>query len=108
MLKSSVNIKLVETEIAVLRKVGSNPHVAKLLDVFETGDAYFLVMELAKGGELFERLASKGARLSRLCFPSHLPCTRPAHALHPHRLSDLGRRALSFCGLGLLSELCRR
>jgi CRP-like cAMP-binding protein len=65
-LKSSVNTGLVETEIAILQRVGSNPHVAKLLDVYETKKAFFLVMELAKGGELFERLADKGAFSERI------------------------------------------
>ncbi len=40
--------------------MGKHPNIVELVDVFETPREVQLVMELCTGGELFERLASKG------------------------------------------------
>ena len=48
-------------EIASLRKVRGNPHILELVDVFDSEESVQLVMELARGGHLFERIHSAGA-----------------------------------------------
>jgi serine/threonine protein kinase len=50
-----------QAEISVLRRVKRHPNIVELLDVYETAREVQLVLELCTGGELFERLADKGA-----------------------------------------------
>ena len=60
-LKTRTDVDAIRREVAILRKVGSHPHIVALRDVYETEEGWYLVMELVTGGELFERLVSKGA-----------------------------------------------
>jgi len=57
------DVSLIRNEIQVmallLEKVNS-PYVVKLLDVFDDRDAVHLVVELCAGGELFDRIVSRG------------------------------------------------
>jgi len=48
-----------ESELAVLRKV-QHSFIVRLYEVFECKDKVYLVMELATGGELFDRIVSRG------------------------------------------------
>ncbi|XP_078462924.1 serine/threonine-protein kinase H1 homolog [Lampetra fluviatilis] len=68
-------IKLVETsategreacacELAVLRRV-RHPNVVQLIEVLETPTRTYLVMELATGGELFDRILARGSFTER-------------------------------------------
>lgn len=53
---------LVKNEIVVLKRVSrGHPNVLTLVDYFETTDSLYLVTELARGGELFERICQRGA-----------------------------------------------
>ena len=47
-------------EIAVM-KLLNHPHVLHMYDVIDTPDFFFLVLEYAPGGELFDFLVKKGA-----------------------------------------------
>jgi len=49
----------VDREIAIL-KTCNHPNIVKLVDVFESDDEISMVMELMHGGDLFDRIASKG------------------------------------------------
>lgn len=49
-----------ESELAVLRRV-RHTHIIQLIEVFETKDKVYMVMELATGGELFDRIIAKGS-----------------------------------------------
>lgn len=52
---------LVRNEIVVLRRVSTNqPYILSLVDYFETEHSLYLITELARGGELFDRLYSNG------------------------------------------------
>ncbi len=51
----------VATEIKMLRAIGVHRHVVSLIDEFEMPTALCLVLELAHGGEVFERIAEHGA-----------------------------------------------
>lgn len=57
---------LLENEIQVLKKVSRiNDNISTLIDYFETKNNYFFVMELEKGGELYDFIMkSKDMRLS--------------------------------------------
>ena len=48
-------------EIRILKVIGIHQHVAGLVDEFETSTDMCLVLELASGGEVFERIAHEGA-----------------------------------------------
>lgn len=50
----------IQREVDVLNLVGQHPNVAELLDVFEDNKHVHLVLELCKGGELFDRVVTKG------------------------------------------------
>jgi len=59
-----VNKKLVEkpenldTETSLLRKV-SHPHIVHLIDICDTKNTLFIVMELMEGGELYEEIVKR-------------------------------------------------
>ena len=54
------DIKDIQREVQVLRLVGKHENVAELIDVFEDASYVHLILELCKGGELFDRVVSKG------------------------------------------------
>lgn len=49
---------LLRTEIAVL-KLMDHPHIIKMLNLYESKDTIYIVMEMLKGGELFERIVGR-------------------------------------------------
>jgi len=53
------DIKLLRREIKIMKKV-DHPNILKLFEVFEDEDEFFLVMELVKGKELFDKIVDKG------------------------------------------------
>eukprot|EP00050_Salpingoeca_kvevrii_P020597 m.100476 g.100476 ORF g.100476 m.100476 type:complete len:369 (-) comp8931_c0_seq3:91-1197(-) len=55
----SAQEKSVQTELEVLKMV-RHPNVVRFIELFETEKHVFLVMELATGGELFERIMERG------------------------------------------------
>jgi serine/threonine protein kinase len=50
--------ELLRTEIAILRLV-QHPHIIRLEDVFETSGTMYIVMELIRGGELFDNIVGR-------------------------------------------------
>jgi len=58
--KGRIRIALMERELAILQKV-RHPNVLPFYGAFEDKKNVFLVMELAKGGELFDQLISRGS-----------------------------------------------
>ncbi|KAK2155072.1 hypothetical protein LSH36_250g03074 [Paralvinella palmiformis] len=53
-----------ESELNVLRRV-RHPNIIQLIEVFESRDKLYMVMELATGGELFDRIIAKGSFTER-------------------------------------------
>lgn len=53
-----------ESELNVLRRV-RHRYIIQLLEVFESRDKLYMVMELATGGELFDRIIAKGSFTER-------------------------------------------
>ncbi|CAN6643360.1 calcium/calmodulin-dependent protein kinase I [Trichomonascus vanleenenianus] len=57
---------MVRNEIIVLRRVSQgHRNVLTLVDYFETKNSLYLITDLAKGGELFDRIYNKGNYLER-------------------------------------------
>ncbi|PWN34652.1 Pkinase-domain-containing protein [Meira miltonrushii] len=52
------NEKMLKDEIAILGRV-EHPHIIKMWDLYETKEAVFIVTDLCRGGELFDRLVEK-------------------------------------------------
>ncbi|KAK3885162.1 hypothetical protein Pcinc_010596 [Petrolisthes cinctipes] len=48
-----------EAELAILRRVKC-PYIVQLIEVFESVDKIYMVMELATGGDLFDKVQSRG------------------------------------------------
>ncbi|KAI8473120.1 MAG: kinase-like domain-containing protein [Monoraphidium minutum] len=48
-------------EVGATRLLQGHPHAVRLLDVFEDGKAFHLVMEMLAGGELFDHISAEGA-----------------------------------------------
>ncbi|PAN16457.1 hypothetical protein PAHAL_3G062200 [Panicum hallii] len=59
-LRSSVDIEDVRREVAIMRALPDHSSVVRLREAFEDGDAVHLVMEVCEGGELFDRIVSRG------------------------------------------------
>jgi calcium/calmodulin-dependent protein kinase-4 len=53
-------VEALKAEITVLLEVGRHPNIVELKDVFLTETEVQLVMELLRGGELFDRMVEKG------------------------------------------------
>jgi len=51
--------KRLETEIEILKTV-NHPHIISLHDVYDSKDRLYLVMDLADGGQLFDKILQKG------------------------------------------------
>lgn len=50
------NSQALEKEILIHKSVSAHPNVVKLYEVFEESDTVYMVMELAEGGELFDKI----------------------------------------------------
>ncbi|XP_069847906.1 serine/threonine-protein kinase H2 [Dipodomys merriami] len=53
-----------EAELSVLRRVNHH-YIVQLMEIFEVQDRVYMVMELATGGELFDRLLAQGSFTER-------------------------------------------
>ncbi|KAL7679272.1 putative protein kinase [Plasmopara halstedii] len=74
--------KRLRAEIMALRRVKRHPNIVELIDVFETAREVHLVLELCTGGELFERLAEKGAYSEEDCVRHVRDMARAVQYLH--------------------------
>ncbi len=53
-------------EVDILKRL-SHPNIIAVLDVIDTERMMFIVLELARGGELFEQIAKRGPHAGALC-----------------------------------------
>ncbi|KAJ8449857.1 hypothetical protein Cgig2_001513 [Carnegiea gigantea] len=59
-LRTAVDIEDVRREVDIMRRTPYHPNIVTLKDTYEDDDAVHLVMELCEGGELFDRIVSRG------------------------------------------------
>jgi len=65
--KSKLNkqeLAIVHDEVKIMHKI-KDPNCAKLYEIFETGKKLYMVLELLRGGELFDRIVKKGSYSER-------------------------------------------
>jgi len=53
------DIKLLRREIQIMKKL-AHPNILKLYEVYEDDEQFYLVMELVKGKELFDKIVERG------------------------------------------------
>lgn len=63
--KQKSNAKSIAHEVGLMRRGGSHAHLVSLFDHFELARAWVLVLELVSGGEVFDRICSRGAYSER-------------------------------------------
>ncbi|GAB2295536.1 Calcium-dependent protein kinase 14 [Dionaea muscipula] len=59
-LKTTVDVEDVRREVEIMRHLPQHPHLVSLKDTYEDDEAVHLVMELCEGGELFDRIVTRG------------------------------------------------
>ncbi|KYM99653.1 PREDICTED: serine/threonine-protein kinase Chk2-like [Cyphomyrmex costatus] len=72
------NPENVRNEVEILRKL-KHPCIIPLKDIFDTTEIMYIILELMEGGELFDRIRSKG-NLSESC--AKLIFYQVVHAVH--------------------------
>jgi hypothetical protein len=66
--KKAVKEWKVQQEIEILRLAGEHRNIIGFRDVFQDEDNWYIVMEMAEGGELFDRLVEQArAWIGRVC-----------------------------------------
>ena len=58
--KESSNLADVKNEIAIMVKTGIHPNIVSLHAAYDTEKAYILILDLVRGGEVFEHVVQKG------------------------------------------------
>lgn len=58
--KENSNLADVKNEIAIMVKTGIHPNIVSLRAAYDTKKAYILILDLVRGGEVFEHVVSKG------------------------------------------------
>nr|GMD20580.1 calcium-dependent protein kinase 8-like [Ipomoea batatas] len=59
-LRTAVDIDDVRREVEIMKHLPNHPNIVSLKDTYEDDSAVHIVMELCEGGELFDRIVSKG------------------------------------------------
>ncbi|KAL3902568.1 MAG: hypothetical protein SGPRY_012012 [Prymnesium sp.] len=119
--KAGMSLRAATCELAVLARLGRHPTLLGLVDRFETHEAFVFVLELASGGDVFDRICERGpfaeaeaARVVRqvaegvlhlgsvgVCHRDIKPENLMYASSHPHapiKITDFG--LATFCGEG--------
>lgn len=59
-LKTEIDVQDVRREVDIMRQLPEHPNIVSFKEAYEDKEAVHLVMELCGGGELFDRIVSKG------------------------------------------------
>ncbi|KAG4940110.1 hypothetical protein JHK87_043981 [Glycine soja] len=61
---TAIAIEDVRKEVKILKALSGHKHLIKFHDAFEDGNNVYIVMELCEGGELLDRILSRGGKYS--------------------------------------------
>ncbi|KAJ3686868.1 hypothetical protein LUZ61_016032 [Rhynchospora tenuis] len=61
---TAIGIEDVRREVRILRSLAGAPHLVQFHDAYEDDENVYIVMELCKGGELLDRILSRGGKYS--------------------------------------------
>lgn len=59
-LRTRVDIEDVKREVEIMKRLPNHPNIVSLKDTYEDNNGVHLVMELCEGGELFDRIVTRG------------------------------------------------
>lgn len=59
-LRTEVDVEDVRREVQIMSHLPEHPHIVAFKEAYEDKEAIYLVMELCEGGELFDRIVSRG------------------------------------------------
>ncbi|KAK8549288.1 hypothetical protein V6N13_008964 [Hibiscus sabdariffa] len=59
-LKTEIDIEDVRREVEIMKHLPKHPNLVNFMEAFEDNEAVYLVMELCRGGELFDRIVARG------------------------------------------------
>ncbi|XP_010522188.1 PREDICTED: calcium-dependent protein kinase 24 [Tarenaya hassleriana] len=59
-LRTEIDVEDVRREVEIMMRLPKHPNIVSFKEAFEDKDAIYLVMELCEGGELFDRIVSRG------------------------------------------------
>jgi len=80
------DIKLLRREIQIMKKL-NHPNILKLFEVFEDEEQFYLVMELVKGKELFDKIVEKGMYPEKDAANIILQVVSAVQYLHEHGIA---------------------
>ncbi|KAL2923641.1 Calcium-dependent protein kinase 7 [Bienertia sinuspersici] len=83
-LRTAIDIDDVRREVEIMRHMPKHPHIVTLKDTFEDDHAVHLVMELCEGGELFDRIVSRGHYTERAAAFVMRTIVEVVQACHKH------------------------
>ena len=78
--KETSNLADVKNEIAIMVKTGIHPNIVSLHAAYDTEKAYILILDLVRGGEVFEHVVQKGTLSEKYVLSSH-PLSHITHFL---------------------------
>ncbi|CAO2822208.1 unnamed protein product [Amaranthus hypochondriacus] len=83
-LRTAIDIEDVRREVEIMRHMPKHPNIVSLKDTYEDDYAVHLVMELCEGGELFDRIVSRGHYTERAAAVVLRTIVEVVQACHKH------------------------
>ncbi|KNA14653.1 hypothetical protein SOVF_105100 isoform A [Spinacia oleracea] len=83
-LRTAIDIEDVRREVEIMKHMPKHPNIVTLKDTFEDDYAVHLVMELCEGGELFDRIVSRGHYTERAAAIVMRTIVQVVQACHKH------------------------
>jgi len=95
------DIKLLRREIQIMKRL-NHPNILKLYEVYENDEQFYLVMELVKGKELFDKIVERGMYSERDAANIIVQVVSAVQYLHEHGIAhrDLKPENLLSAGEG--------
>lgn len=87
--KEASETEALENEIMIMRSTGRHDNIVSLRDVFDSKDTLFLVMDLAEGGELFDRIIERGELTEQAAATMFTSAVKGLAHLHRHNIAHL-------------------